>query len=162
VILSHIDYPYLLFPFVIWAALRFGVRGASLMTLTVATVTVWHTLQGSRPFVAIPYYAWNNRGQAKMRVGDKKGAIADFRKALELEPGRLGSPGDGQLVGVGQALLGLDHQGVTHVFDSLSWSSRRPSGHRCPTPSSRMLHTRPPRSAAMRSSGPDEWSRLTG
>ena len=31
--------------------------------------------------------SWNNRGQAKMRSGDKKGAIADFRKALELEPG---------------------------------------------------------------------------
>jgi predicted negative regulator of RcsB-dependent stress response len=26
------------------------------------------------------------RGQAKLRLGDKQGAIADFRKALELRP----------------------------------------------------------------------------
>jgi Flp pilus assembly protein TadD len=31
--------------------------------------------------------SWNNRGQGKMRIGDKAGAIADFRKALELSPG---------------------------------------------------------------------------
>jgi Tfp pilus assembly protein PilF len=32
-------------------------------------------------------FSWNNRAQAKMRLGDKKGAIADFKKALELKPG---------------------------------------------------------------------------
>jgi tetratricopeptide (TPR) repeat protein len=32
-------------------------------------------------------YSWNNRGQAKMRLGDKSGAIADFKKALQLQPG---------------------------------------------------------------------------
>jgi Tfp pilus assembly protein PilF len=31
-------------------------------------------------------FSWNNRGQAKLRLGDKAGAIADFRKALELRP----------------------------------------------------------------------------
>jgi Flp pilus assembly protein TadD len=31
--------------------------------------------------------SWNNRGQGRMRIGDKQGAIADFRKALELKPG---------------------------------------------------------------------------
>ncbi|UGY07327.1 tetratricopeptide repeat protein [Bradyrhizobium quebecense] len=31
-------------------------------------------------------YSWNNRGQAKLRLGDSKGAAADFRKALELQP----------------------------------------------------------------------------
>ena len=31
-------------------------------------------------------FSWNNRGQARMRLGDKQGAIADFRKALELKP----------------------------------------------------------------------------
>jgi PAS domain S-box-containing protein len=47
-----VDYQYLLFPFVIWAALRFGVRGASLMTLAVSVVTVGHTVQGGGPFVS--------------------------------------------------------------------------------------------------------------
>jgi PAS domain S-box-containing protein len=51
-ILRQVDYLYLLFPFVIWAALRFGSRGASLMTLTVAAVAVWHTTRGAGPFVA--------------------------------------------------------------------------------------------------------------
>jgi hypothetical protein len=31
-------------------------------------------------------YSWSNRALARMRLGDKKGAIADFRKALELRP----------------------------------------------------------------------------
>ncbi len=49
----EVDYQYLLFPFVIWAALRFGARGASLMTLTVAAVTVGHTVQGGGPFAGV-------------------------------------------------------------------------------------------------------------
>ncbi len=49
---AGVEYPYLLFPFVIWAAMRFGPRGASLMTLTVAGVTVWHAVQGVGPFAA--------------------------------------------------------------------------------------------------------------
>jgi PAS domain S-box-containing protein len=51
-LLRQIDYPYLLFPFVIWGALRFGARGASLMTLTVSAVAVWHTIHGGGPFIA--------------------------------------------------------------------------------------------------------------
>ncbi|HEX7335562.1 MAG TPA: MASE1 domain-containing protein [Gemmatimonadales bacterium] len=50
-VLGELHYPYLLFPFVIWAALRFGTRGASLMTLTLAGVAVWRTVQGGSPFV---------------------------------------------------------------------------------------------------------------
>jgi PAS domain S-box-containing protein len=51
-ILRQVDYLYLLFPFVIWAALRFSSRGASLMTLTISAVAVWHTTRGAGPFVA--------------------------------------------------------------------------------------------------------------
>jgi PAS domain S-box-containing protein len=51
-ILPEVDYQYLLFPFVIWAALRFGARGASLMTLTVSALAVGHTVKGGGPFVA--------------------------------------------------------------------------------------------------------------
>jgi PAS domain S-box-containing protein len=49
--LRQVDYHYLLFPFVVWAALRFGARGASLMTLTVSAVAIAHTVQGGGPFV---------------------------------------------------------------------------------------------------------------
>ncbi len=45
------DYPYLLFPFVIAAALRFGPRGASATTLAVASVAVGYTVRGGGPFV---------------------------------------------------------------------------------------------------------------
>jgi PAS domain S-box-containing protein len=51
-VLRQVDYHYLLFPFVIWAALRFGARGASLMSLTVAALAVLHTVQGGSPFVS--------------------------------------------------------------------------------------------------------------
>jgi PAS domain-containing protein len=43
-LLRGLDYLYLLFPFVVWAALRFGSRGASLMTLTISIVAVWRTV----------------------------------------------------------------------------------------------------------------------
>ena len=49
-VLRQLDYLYLLFPFVIWAALRFGSRGAALMTFTIAAVAVWRTVQGGGPF----------------------------------------------------------------------------------------------------------------
>ena len=49
--LQRVDYLYLLFPFVIWAALRFGPRGATLATFTVAVVAVWHTSRGGGPFI---------------------------------------------------------------------------------------------------------------
>jgi PAS domain S-box-containing protein len=50
--LFRLDYLYLLFPFVIWAALRFGSRGASLMTFTISVIAVWRTVQGGGPFNA--------------------------------------------------------------------------------------------------------------
>jgi PAS domain S-box-containing protein len=49
-LLRRLDYLYLLFPFVIWAALRFGSRGASLMTFVIAVVAVWRTIAGGGPF----------------------------------------------------------------------------------------------------------------
>jgi PAS domain S-box-containing protein len=52
-VLVQVEYLYLLFPFVIWAALRFGTRGASLMTFTVAAVAVGHTVAGGGPFVSV-------------------------------------------------------------------------------------------------------------
>ena len=51
-LLRGLEYHYLLFPFVVWAALRFGVRGSSLLTLTVAAVAVWHTAHGGGPFIS--------------------------------------------------------------------------------------------------------------
>ena len=51
-VLRQVDYHYLLFPFVIWAALRFGARGAALTSLTVSAVAVGHTVHGGGPFVS--------------------------------------------------------------------------------------------------------------
>ncbi|HEY7613512.1 MAG TPA: MASE1 domain-containing protein [Gemmatimonadales bacterium] len=51
-VLQEVEYTYLLFPFVVWAAVRFGPRGASLVTLAVAAVAVWHTVRGGGPFLA--------------------------------------------------------------------------------------------------------------
>ena len=50
-LLREVEYTYLLFPFVVWAAVRFGPRGASLVTLVVAGVAVWHTARGGGPFL---------------------------------------------------------------------------------------------------------------
>lgn len=43
---------FVVFPFVIWAALRFRVAGAALMSLIAASVAVWGTAHGYGPFVS--------------------------------------------------------------------------------------------------------------
>jgi len=41
---------FAVFPFVIWAAIRFRVMGAAITTLTIATIAVWSTALGKGPF----------------------------------------------------------------------------------------------------------------
>ena len=43
--------PYIVFPILIWAALRFGPVGAATTVAIVSALTVWNTAQGSGPFV---------------------------------------------------------------------------------------------------------------
>jgi two-component system cell cycle sensor histidine kinase/response regulator CckA len=50
--LTPFSYVYAIFPFVSWAALRFGPRGAATGTLVVSGLAVWSTLNGLGPFVA--------------------------------------------------------------------------------------------------------------
>jgi integral membrane sensor domain MASE1 len=42
--------PYLTFPFLLWAAVRFGPQTTSAASLLLALVAVWHTAQGHGPF----------------------------------------------------------------------------------------------------------------
>ena len=48
---SQRDVPYVVFPVLIWAALRFGRWGGATSLLITAVLTVWHTSDGSGPFV---------------------------------------------------------------------------------------------------------------
>ena len=45
------DVPYIVFPVLLWSALRFGPRGASAASLVVCSITVWNTAQNDGPFV---------------------------------------------------------------------------------------------------------------
>jgi len=45
--------PYLVFPFALWAALRFELHGAVTLTAVVAGVAIWRTLQGDGPFTHV-------------------------------------------------------------------------------------------------------------
>ena len=45
------DVPYIVFPVLLWAALRFGPRGAATAVLVVCSITVWKTAQNDGPFV---------------------------------------------------------------------------------------------------------------
>jgi signal transduction histidine kinase len=45
------DVPYVVFPALLWAALRLGPRGASTAILIVCSITVWKTAQNDGPFV---------------------------------------------------------------------------------------------------------------
>jgi signal transduction histidine kinase len=42
--------PYVMFPLVIWAAIRFGPRGAATATFMVSAIAIWGTAQGHGPF----------------------------------------------------------------------------------------------------------------
>jgi signal transduction histidine kinase len=48
---SQPDVPYIVFPVLIWAALRFGPVGAATSLAIVSSLTVWNTAHGSGPFV---------------------------------------------------------------------------------------------------------------
>jgi PAS domain S-box-containing protein len=48
---SQRDVPYIVFPALIWAALRFGPRGAATAVAVVSALTVWNTAHNSGPFV---------------------------------------------------------------------------------------------------------------
>jgi signal transduction histidine kinase len=45
------DVPYIVFPVLLWAALRFGPRGAATAILVVCSITVWNTAHEEGPFV---------------------------------------------------------------------------------------------------------------
>jgi signal transduction histidine kinase len=45
------DVPYIVFPVLLWAALRFGPRGAATAIVVVCSITVWNTAQETGPFV---------------------------------------------------------------------------------------------------------------
>ena len=49
-LLSHPALAYALFPFVIWAALRFGQPTATLATAVASTIAIWGTVHGYGPF----------------------------------------------------------------------------------------------------------------
>jgi PAS domain S-box-containing protein len=46
----HPPLAFTLFPFLVWAALRFGRRGATTATLLAVAIAVWATMQGHSPF----------------------------------------------------------------------------------------------------------------
>ena len=45
------DVPYIVFPGLLWAAIRFGPRGAATAVFIVCSITVWNTAQNDGPFV---------------------------------------------------------------------------------------------------------------
>jgi signal transduction histidine kinase/CheY-like chemotaxis protein len=47
---------YIVFPFVIWAALRFGQTGATSVTFVASVLTIWATLRGVGPFGTGPVH----------------------------------------------------------------------------------------------------------
>jgi PAS domain S-box-containing protein len=47
---GQLDYSYILFPCIVWAALRFGQHGATMAILLTTSIAVWDTANGSGPF----------------------------------------------------------------------------------------------------------------
>ena len=74
----HTTRPYLVFPPLIWAALRFGPRGATATTLTISVVTVWSTVAGHGAF-------------AVSSLGENLMALAAFMASVTLTSLILGA-----------------------------------------------------------------------
>jgi serine phosphatase RsbU (regulator of sigma subunit) len=49
--LARYRLPFLLIPFVVWVAFRFGPQGVAVATLLISSVAAWTTVQGVGPFV---------------------------------------------------------------------------------------------------------------
>jgi diguanylate cyclase (GGDEF)-like protein/PAS domain S-box-containing protein len=49
---AHYPLEFVVFPFVIWAALRFGVLGASVANAVLAGIAIWGTLKGIGPYAS--------------------------------------------------------------------------------------------------------------
>jgi PAS domain S-box-containing protein len=47
---APVSYVYAIFPVTIWAALRFGPRGAATATFVVSVLAIWYTVRGVGPF----------------------------------------------------------------------------------------------------------------
>src|ERR1700676_2471219 len=43
-----------IFPFLLWATIRFGLKGAVLSTFVTASIAIWATALGTGPFGGIP------------------------------------------------------------------------------------------------------------
>ncbi len=50
---SSMALPYVVFPLLVWAALRFGVQGASAAAMSLAAIAVWYTSHGMGPFAVL-------------------------------------------------------------------------------------------------------------
>lgn len=50
--ISRYPLEYLPFPFIIWAAIQFGQRGAVLSSFVVSSIAIWGASQGGGPFIA--------------------------------------------------------------------------------------------------------------
>jgi PAS domain S-box-containing protein len=57
----HRPLEYMVFPLVMWAALRFAHPGAALASITVSSVAAWGTLHGTGPFSAVSESSPNER-----------------------------------------------------------------------------------------------------
>jgi PAS domain S-box-containing protein len=51
--ISYVE-AFLFFPLAVWAALRFGTRGAAFTTLLLTALSIWGTMQGRGPFASEP------------------------------------------------------------------------------------------------------------
>ncbi len=51
---AYAPLPYSLFPFVIWAALRFGQPGSVTLAILISVLAVWGTFKGQGPFILGP------------------------------------------------------------------------------------------------------------
>jgi PAS domain S-box-containing protein len=51
---AHYSFVYTIFPFVIWAALRFGQQGTTIVTCVASVFAIWGALHGAGPFGSGP------------------------------------------------------------------------------------------------------------
>jgi signal transduction histidine kinase len=103
-------YPYILFPFLIWAALRFKQRGATTVVFVISVLAIWGILAGSVPVGGVTATASVQIFQTLMgllaitsliltaSVAEKEKSRVEMNEAASLLQAALDSTTDGILV----------------------------------------------------------------
>lgn len=109
---------YLIFPFIILAALRFGQRGTTIVTLTAAAIAIWATLHGLGPFMVGSVTQNLALLQIFMGVVAVTGLLLSAAISERNEAGKAQARMAAMIESSEDAIIGIDLQGIINFWNA--------------------------------------------